>query len=51
MQIETERLQVVALTPSELTDWIRDLSLVEQKLSCRYLAEPLSGHFAHGVFW
>lgn len=43
--LETERLELLPLTPSELKMWIEDLPKLEKALGCTYRAEPLEGFF------
>ncbi|MEG2842757.1 MAG: GNAT family N-acetyltransferase [Ruthenibacterium sp.] len=43
--LETERLELLPLTPSELKMWIEDLPKLEKALGCTYRAEPLDGFF------
>lgn len=45
MQIETERLLIVALTPRQLALWIDDIEQLEQEMQCTYRAEPMTGVF------
>ena len=45
MKIETERLELIPLTPHQLKLWIKDLSVLERKLDCIYKGEPLQGFF------
>lgn len=45
MMIETERLELVPLTPAFLKLWIEDITELERELDCRYQAEPMEGFF------
>jgi ribosomal-protein-alanine N-acetyltransferase len=45
MIIETERLKLAALNAEQLALWTEDLAKLEAELCCKYLAEPLEGHF------
>lgn len=45
MKIETERLEIVALTPGQLKLWVNNLSNLEQTLNCSYKGEPVAGIF------
>lgn len=45
MKIETERLELIALTPDELKLWISDIPSLEKKLNCSYKGEPIDGFF------
>lgn len=45
MIIETERLQLVPLTPKNINLWISDIKRLEEELNCKYLAEPMEGFF------
>lgn len=45
MAIETQRLELTLLSPRELRLFAEDLPALERELRCRYLAEPLEGHF------
>ena len=45
MKIETERLEIIPLTSSELKLWIEDISALEKELSCIYRGEPLEDWF------
>lgn len=45
MKIETERLEITALTPEQLELWLNQLPLLEQELECSYEAEPMEGMF------
>ena len=43
--IQTDRLDLVPLTASQLRLWIFDLPALEKELVCRYRAEPMEGFF------
>jgi len=45
MQLETERLILIPLTPEQLRLWTRDLPALEKALSCSYQAEPMEPWF------
>lgn len=45
MQIETERLNIIALTPEQLELWVNDIPELEKELNCSYQAEPMEGIF------
>lgn len=45
MQLETDRLLLLPLTAAQMRLWVADTPALEQKLNCRYQAEPLSGFF------
>lgn len=45
MKIETERLEIVVLTASQLEKWLYDLPALEEELGCHYQAEPVEGFF------
>lgn len=45
MEIETERLALALLDARQLRLLTEDLPALERELRCRYLAEPLEGHF------
>lgn len=45
MIIETERLELIPLTPQQLKLWIDDIQTLEKELNCSYQAEPMSGLF------
>lgn len=45
MELETERLRIVALKPAQLALWVDDLSRLENELQCSYQAEPMTGMF------
>lgn len=49
MNIETERLKLIPLTPKQLKLWIEDLPAIERDLHCFYRAEPLEGGFLEVV--
>lgn len=43
--LETERLEMIPLSPRQLRLWVENLTELEQELSCSYQAEPLTGFF------
>jgi RimJ/RimL family protein N-acetyltransferase len=43
--IETERLELIPLTPYQLRLWIEDVSALDKELNCSYKAEPMEGLF------
>ena len=45
MMLQTERLELVALTPDQLKLWIENLPALEKELNCSYRAEPMEGFF------
>lgn len=45
MKIDTERLELVPLTPALSRLWIDDIPALEQALNCSYQAEPMEGVF------
>lgn len=45
MKIQTERLELVALTADQLERWIYHREELEQMLKCFYQAEPVEGIF------
>ncbi|EDS77799.1 hypothetical protein CBC_A0529 [Clostridium botulinum C str. Eklund] len=45
MIIQTERLELIPLTPNQLRLWIEDISKLEKELDCSYKAEPMKGFF------
>ncbi|WP_283607909.1 GNAT family N-acetyltransferase [Faecalispora anaeroviscerum] len=45
MKIQTERLELIPLTPHQLKRWIQDIHALEKELSCSYKAEPMEGFF------
>ncbi len=45
MRIQTERLELIPLTPHQLKLWIEDVSALEKELNCSYKAEPMEGFF------
>ncbi|MCQ4636470.1 GNAT family N-acetyltransferase [Anaerovorax odorimutans] len=45
MKIETERLDIIALTPKQLELWIDNIVELEKQLACAYKAEPMEGLF------
>lgn len=44
--METERLELIPLTASQLTLYANNLSALEEELHCYYQAEPVKGFFA-----
>ena len=45
MRIQTERLELVPLTPYQLKLWVVDIPALEKQLNCFYKAEPMKGFF------
>lgn len=45
MKIETERLNIIALTPEQLKLWTHNITALEKELLCSYKAEPMEGLF------
>ena len=45
MMIETERLQLIPLTPDQLRLWVTDMAELESELGVVYDAEPMEGIF------
>ena len=45
MKITTDRLDIIALTPEQLTLWTKDIAALEKELGCSYRAEPVEGIF------
>jgi RimJ/RimL family protein N-acetyltransferase len=45
MVLETERLEIVPLTPEQLALWAQDIPALERELQCAYAAEPMEGLF------
>lgn len=45
MKLETERLELLPLTPPQLRMWLEDLPALERMLCCTYRAEPIDGIF------
>ena len=45
MQIETERLFLVALTVEQIRLWTQNIPALEEAMRCRYQAEPMEGAF------
>ena len=45
MRIETERLNIIALTPEQLKLWKYNIRELEKELLCSYKAEPMEGLF------
>lgn len=45
MIIQTERLELILLTPNQLKLWIDDINALERELNCSYRAELMEGFF------
>lgn len=45
MIIQTERLELIPLTPNQLKLWIKDVPALEKELDCTYKAESMEGFF------
>lgn len=45
MKLTTTRLEIMPLPPHQLSLWIKNVSLLEEELDCRYQAEPMEGIF------
>ena len=45
MIIQTERLELILLTPNQLKLWIEDIPTLERELDCSYKAELMEGFF------
>jgi [ribosomal protein S5]-alanine N-acetyltransferase len=45
MIVQTERLEIIPLTPNQLKLWIEDIPTLEKELNCTYKAEPMEGFF------
>jgi len=45
MIIETERLELIPLSPSQLKFWVEDISCLEKELNVTYEAEPMEVFF------
>lgn len=45
MKIETERLNIIALTPKQFYLWTHNIEELERQLLCSYRAEPMEGLF------
>lgn len=45
MIIQTERLELIPLTPHQLQLWIEDVLTLDKELNCSYQAEPMEGFF------
>lgn len=45
MELKTERLHLIALTPKQLELWLDDIPQLEKELNCSYRAEPMTGIF------
>ncbi|MFT3983038.1 MAG: GNAT family N-acetyltransferase [Lachnospiraceae bacterium] len=45
MKIQTERLELIPLTPDQLKLWIENIDALEKELNCSYKAEPMEGVF------
>lgn len=49
MMIETQRLEIIPLTKSQLELWVRDVTMLEREFHCSYRGEPLEGFFGEIV--
>ncbi len=47
--IETERLELIPLTPSQLKLWIEDITVLEQELNCSYKGQSMKDFFGEIV--
>lgn len=45
MVIQTERLNIIPLTPNQLKLWCEDITALEKELDCFYKAEAMEGFF------
>jgi len=45
MIIQTERLELIPLTPDQLKLWIEDITALEKELDSSYKAELMEGFF------
>lgn len=45
MVVETERLELIPLTPRQLRLWVENIGALEKEISCVYRAEPMEGFF------
>lgn len=45
MIIETERLEIILLSSTQLKLWVEDISSLEKQIDATYMAEPLEGFF------
>ena len=45
MTIETERLELIPLSPRQLKLWAEDVAALEKELAAAYMAEPMEGCF------
>lgn len=45
MTIQTERLEIIPLTPNQLKLWIEDIDELEKELDCSYKADSMEGFF------
>lgn len=45
MEIETERLHIIALTPDQLEQWTYNMGELEKELQCSYKGETMEGLF------
>jgi len=45
IELETERLLIRLLTLSQMKLWVKNISMLETELDCKYDAEPLEGVF------
>lgn len=43
--LETERLEIIPLSPQQLKLWVEDMETLERELRCSYQAEPMEGFF------
>lgn len=49
MIIQTERLELILLTPNQLKLWIDDISALEKELNCSYREEVMEDFFINIV--
>lgn len=49
MALETERLELIPLTSTQLKLWASDIPAMESNLNCVYRAEPMEGHLLESV--
>ena len=49
MKIETERLELIPLTSTQLRFWVENIQILEKELACAYKAEPIEGFFLNIV--
>ncbi len=45
MVLQTERLELTLLTPTQLKLWIENIPALDKELNCVYKAEPIEGFF------